>query len=179
VTEGSSFEFDEVDHLTAGTEGPPGQRIFYLQAAAGGQVVTLRLEKNQVAALAAYLTALLADLPPVPPVTIDMDLIEPILAEWVVGSLGVSYDEELDRFVVIAQQLVVRDEDELEAEPGDDLPIDAGTARFTATREQATALAARGAQLVAAGRPSCSLCGNPMDPEGHVCPRLNGHKRPG
>ena len=178
MSDASSFEFDEVERITAGTVGPPGQRVFYLQAAAGGQVVTLKLEKTQVAALAAYLTALLADLPPIPPTTFDMELIEPVLAEWVVGSLGVSYDEEDDRFVVIAQQLVVRDEDEDEPETDDDLEIDAGVARFGATREQAAALAARGAQLVAAGRPTCTLCGNAMDPEGHVCPRLNGHKRP-
>jgi uncharacterized repeat protein (TIGR03847 family) len=176
VSEAQSFEFEEVDRLTAGTVGPPGQRVFFLQAAAGGEVVTLKLEKGQVAALVTYITALLADLPPTLAPPADMDLIEPVVAEWVVGALGVSYDELSDRVVVLAQELVVREEGEAEDDDEDDL--DAGVARFTATRQQAAALAARGLELVAAGRPTCSLCGNPLDPEGHVCPRLNGHKRP-
>jgi uncharacterized repeat protein (TIGR03847 family) len=179
VSEAESFEFEEVDHLTAGTVGPPGQRVFYLQASAGGEVVTLKVEKGQVAALVTYITALLSDLPPSEPPSADMSLIEPVVPEWVVGALGVSYDELSDRVVLLAQELVVREEAEGEEEDDDDEGLDAGVARFTATREQAAALAARGLELVAAGRPTCSLCGNPIDPEGHVCPRLNGHKRPG
>lgn len=177
MSEADSFEFEEVDHLTAGTIGPPGQRVFYLQASAGGEVVTLKVEKGQVAALVTYITALLSDLSPTEPPSTDMSLIEPVVPEWVVGALGVSYDELSDRVVLLAQELVVREEGE--AEEDDDEDLDAGVARFTATREQAAALAARGLELVAAGRPTCSLCGNPIDPEGHVCPRLNGHKRPG
>ena len=179
MSEADSFEFEEVDHLTAGTVGPPGQRVFYLQASAGGQVVTLKVEKGQVAALVTYITALLSDLSPTEPPSTDMSLIEPVVPEWVVGALGVSYDELSDRVVVLAQELVVREEGEGEEEEDDDEDLDVGVARFTATREQAAALAARGLELVAAGRPTCSLCGNPIDPEGHVCPRLNGHKRPG
>ena len=172
-----SFEFDEVERLTAGTVGPPGQRVFYLQATSSGEVVTLKLEKGQVAALVTYITALLSDLPPTEASTTDMSLIEPVVPEWVVGGLGVSYDELSDRVVLLAQELVVRDESEGEGDDGDD-DEDAGVARFTATRQQAAALAARGLERGAAGRPTGSLCGNPIDPEGHVCPRLNGHKRP-
>jgi uncharacterized repeat protein (TIGR03847 family) len=179
VSAEESFEFDEVDRLTAGAVGPPGQRVFYLQASAGGEVVTLKVEKGQVAALVTYITALLSDLPPIEPPSTDMSLIEPVVPEWVVGALGVSYDELSDRVVLLAQELVVRDESATEEEDDDDEDLDAGVARFTATRAQAAALAARGLELVAAGRPTCSLCGNPIDPEGHVCPRLNGHKRPG
>ena len=177
MTSEQSFEFDEVDRLTAGTIGPPGQRVFYLQAAAGGDVVTLKVEKGQVAALVTYITTLLSDLPPTEAETREMDLIEPVVPEWVVGALGVSYDEDTDRVVLVAEELIVRDEDEPELE--DDEPVDAGVARFSATRQQAAALVARGVELIAAGRPTCSLCGNPIDSEGHVCPRMNGHKRPG
>jgi uncharacterized repeat protein (TIGR03847 family) len=172
-----SFEFEDVDSVTAGTIGPPGQRVFYLQAAAGGQVVTFKVEKGQVAALVTYVTALLSDLPPTEPLTADMDLVEPVVSEWAIGAMGVSYDEDTDRVVLLTQELVVRSEDDPPLE--DDEDLDAGVARFTMTRQQASALAARGLQLVSAGRPSCSLCGNPIDPEGHVCPRLNGHNRPG
>ena len=159
-----SFDITAVDHLTTGTVGEPGKRVFFLQAASGGQVVSLRLEKTQVAALSAYLTAMLADLPPPGDLPDDMDLIEPVVAEWVVGSLGVSYDEEADRVVLVAEELV-------------DEGADAASVRIVATREQIAALSAHGAEIVAAGRPPCSLCGQPLDPEGHVCVRLNGHRR--
>ena len=159
-----SFDITDADHLTAGAIGEPGKRVFFLQAASTGQVVSLRLEKTQVAALSAYLTAMLADLPPPGELPRDLALIEPVVAEWVVGSLGVSYDEGLDRVVLVAEELVEED-------------AEAASVRIVATREQIAALSARGAELVAAGRPPCALCGQPLDREGHVCVRLNGHRR--
>jgi uncharacterized repeat protein (TIGR03847 family) len=160
----SSFELSAVDHLTAGALGPPGQRVFYLQARRGEQVVSLRLEKAQVAALVAYLAGMLADMPPAGEVpSTGMELIEPVVAEWVVASLGVTYDEGDDRVVILAEEMVEEGEDPARA-------------RFSATREQVAALSVRGAEAVAAGRPPCPLCGQPLDPEGHACPRLNGHR---
>jgi len=159
----SSFDLASVDRLTVGTVGPPGQRVFYLQASAGTQVVSLRLEKTQVAALVTYLTTMLSDLPAPDELPAEMDLIEPVLAEWVVGALGVTYDEASDRILVLAEELV---------EVGEE----GATTRVLATREQIAALAAHGAQVVLAGRPPCQLCGQPLDPEGHVCVRLNGHR---
>jgi uncharacterized repeat protein (TIGR03847 family) len=161
----SSFDVPDADHLTTGTIGPPGQRVFYLQAANHGQVVSLRLEKAQVAALVVYLKALLSDLPPSDDRPSDLDLIEPVVAEWVVGSLGVSYDEVSDRVVLVAEELV-----EEEGEDG-------ARARITATRGQIAALCDHGAAIVSAGRPPCPLCGQPLDPEGHMCARLNGHRQ--
>ncbi|HEX3621660.1 MAG TPA: DUF3090 domain-containing protein [Acidimicrobiales bacterium] len=161
----SSFEIPQVDHLTAGAVGPPGQRVFYLQARNAGHVVSLRLEKAQVAALVAYLTAMLADMP-APGGDVESagaPLIEPVVAEWVVGSLGVSYDEDADRVVIVAEELV---------EDGEE----AARARISATRDQVAALSVQGAEAVAAGRPPCPLCGQPLDPEGHTCVRLNGHR---
>ncbi len=160
----SSFEMPELDVLTTGTEGPPGQRVFYLQARRGTHVVTLKLEKTQVAALVAYLSGLLADLPPPGELPTDLELVEPLVPEWVVGSLGVSYDEEDDRVVLVAEELV--DEGE-----------EAAHARFTATREQVAALSRHGAAVVEAGRPPCPMCEQPLDPEGHMCVRLNGHRQ--
>jgi uncharacterized repeat protein (TIGR03847 family) len=159
----TSFELPEVDHLTTGTVGPPGQRVFYLQARGGQQLLTLRLEKTQVAALVAYLSALLADLPPPDDLDTDMDLIEPVVEEWIVGSLGVTYDEDDDRVTLVAEELVE------EGEEG-------ARARIVATRDQIAALSLHGASVVQAGRPPCQLCGQPLDPEGHVCVRLNGHR---
>ncbi len=173
----TSFEIPEVDTLTTDAIGPPGQRVFYLQARHGTQVVSLRLEKTQVAALVTYLETLLSDLPTPDELPTEMDLVEPVLAEWVVGSLGVSYDEDVDRVVLVAEELV----DELGGEgagPEGGLEgIEAARVRITATRAQIAALARRGAEVVEAGRPPCPLCGQPMNPEGHMCIRLNGHRQ--
>jgi uncharacterized repeat protein (TIGR03847 family) len=170
----TSFELDDVDHLTTGTIGPPGQRVFYLQAAKGDQLVSLRLEKTLVAALVRYLGALLADLPPAGPLPTDLGLREPVVAEWVVGGLGASYDEQADRVVLLAEELVAEEQvgEELLGEDG----REGAVARFGATREQVAAFAMHGAGVVEAGRPPCPLCGQPLDAEGHVCARLNGHR---
>src|SRR5687768_16326096 len=103
----SSFEIADVDHLTTGAVGPPGKRVFYLQAGQGAQVVSLRLEKTQVPALVAYLAGMLADMPPPGDIpSTGMDLIEPVVAQWVVASLGVTYDDDTDRVVIVAEELV-------------------------------------------------------------------------
>ena len=159
----SSFEFPEVDFLTTGAVGPPGQRVFYLQAGHQGRVVSLRLEKTQVSALCRYLENMLGNLPPTEPVDHDMALVEPIVAEWVVGPLRVVYDESDDRVVLDADEMVEEGED-------------GANARIHATRAQVAAFIRHGNAVVAAGRPPCPLCGGPLDPEGHMCVRLNGHR---
>ena len=162
-----SYELLDVDKLTVGAVGEPGRRLFLLQARHAGQVLTLKLEKAQVAALSTYLADLLKRLPRPAHLPEDLDLEEPAEPEWVVGSLGVSYDEALDRLVLVAGEAVAEGEDEEAAE-----------ARFGVTREQVAALAIRGTRLVQAGRPPCPLCGYPLDPSGHHCPRTNGHRPP-
>jgi len=166
----SEFDLPDVDRFTAGTVGPPGQRVFYLQAVAGAEVVTLRLEKGQVAALAQYLAELLADLPTpgADEVPTDMQLAEPFDADWIVGQLGVVFDETRDRMVVRADELVV------EGEEPDETP---GLARFALTRGQVQAFVVRATSLVSSGRPNCPLCGRPIDPEGHMCIKTNGHSK--
>ena len=168
----SSFDLPDVDRFTVGTVGAPGARIFYLQAVAGTQVVTLRLEKAQVAAMAQYLSGMLVDLPTPSPDELvgDLELVEPIVAEWVVGQLGVVFDEGRDRLLIRAEEVGEVDE---EGEPIPD--PDAGMARFSLTRGQVASFVVRAATLVAAGRPPCPLCGRPLDPEGHVCIKTNGH----
>lgn len=169
----SSFDLPEVDRFTAGTVGEPGARVFYLQVAAGGQVVSLRLEKAQVAALAGYLAELLADLPTPSPEEIPepAELVEPIVAEWVVGQLGVAFDEGRDRFVIRADEVVEDDEG-----AGVDVVGGGGSARFAVSRPQVAGFVVRAAALVVAGRPPCPLCRRPLDPEGHVCVKTNGHR---
>jgi uncharacterized repeat protein (TIGR03847 family) len=169
----ASFELPAVQRLTVGTVGPVGKRTFYLQARQDDQLVTLKLEKQQVGALAQYLIGLLADLPAVGPMPVDeeLELEEPVLAEWPVGTVRIEYDRDSDQVVLVAEEVLEVDE---EGEP----IATGGIARLAATREQMAALARRGASLVEAGRPPCPLCGYPLDPEGHSCPRTNGHRAP-
>jgi uncharacterized repeat protein (TIGR03847 family) len=173
VSENPSFEVDAPDHFTAGAIGPPGQRVFYLQAGEAGRLVTLKVEKEHVRALAEYLGGLLArvqraaDAPPG-----RAELLEPVEAAWDVGSLAVGYDEAQDRVVVEASELQEETEEEEEEESARPAPA---TARFRITRAQAAAFVERAGELMKAGRPTCPVCSRPMDPEGHVCPRANGH----
>ncbi len=160
-----SYELLDVDKLTVGALGVPGQRLFVLQARAGSSMVTLKVEKVQVAALAAHLGAMLEALPRPGRLPEDLELEEPHEPDWVVGSLAASYDEALDRLLLVAEEAVPEGED-------------AAQARFGLTREQVAALAIRGTSLVEAGRPPCPLCGYPLDPRGHDCPRTNGHRPP-
>src|SRR6476660_6597944 len=147
------IELDDVDHLTTGTIGPPGQRVFYLQAAQGGRLVSLRLEKTLVAALVQYLVALLNDLPPPGVLPQELDLREPVVAEWVVGGLGASYDEQADRVILLAEELV--GEEQVGEQLLGEAEREGAVARFGATREQIAAFAMHGAGVVEAGRPPC------------------------
>lgn len=169
----ASFEFSDVDMVTVGTIGEPGQRTFYLQARQATQLVTLKLEKQQVGALAQLLGELLEDLPSIERVPGDdaPALEEPVLAEWAVGTLQLAYDSANDRVVLLAEEAETLDP------AGDPLPA-GGMVRLAVTRAQAAALAEKGEELVAAGRPRCPLCGFPLDPEGHACPKTNGHGPP-
>ncbi|MGH9056484.1 MAG: DUF3090 family protein [Acidimicrobiales bacterium] len=188
-----SFELPEVDFATVGTVGEPGQRTFYLQARQGGQLVTLKLEKQQVMAMAQFLGEILSDLPA--PVEVPDDdalaLAEPVLAEWAVGALQLAYDSTADRIVILAEEIGVSDADiggegvggedavgiGQEPAPASAEPEDHAVGRLGLSRSQAAGIVRRGWELVSAGRPTCGLCGHPIDPEGHSCPRTNGHRR--
>jgi uncharacterized repeat protein (TIGR03847 family) len=177
-----SFDFTGPDLFTAGTIGPPGQRVFYLQARQDGTLVTLKCEKDQVRVLGDYLSRLLERLPPLAtrPAS-DLALVEPVTAAWTVGSIGVAYDEGGDRIVLVIGELREDTGDEGEGESeregaaGEEASKGA-SGRVHLTRAQTAAFVARARALVEAGRPSCQLCGQPMNPGGHRCPRTNGHR---
>jgi uncharacterized repeat protein (TIGR03847 family) len=169
----SSFDLPDVDRFTTGTVGPAGARIFYLQARSGPELVTLRLEKTQVAALADYLAERLADLPATPGglLETDLELEEPVEPAWIVGSLGVSYEPETDRMLIVAEEL-----QELTPEESvDPLGPAPAQARFGLTRAQVLAFVDRAAEVVASGRPPCPMCGRPLDDD-HRCVKANGHR---
>ena len=160
----TSFEFLSPDHFTAGAVGPQGERVFYIQGRQDRRLVTLKSEKEQVRALATYLAQLLDKLPTASePAPQSLDLVEPLDEAWPVASLGLGWDEERQRIIVVAESVVEEEGEE------------AATARFAITRAQATAFVERAESLVKAGRPICPMCSQPKDPAGHVCPRSNGH----
>ncbi|MCU4185808.1 DUF3090 family protein [Acidiferrimicrobium sp. IK] len=179
----SSFDLSDPDRVTVGTVGPAGGRTFYLQARQGDRLVTLKLEKQQVGALAELLTELLSDLPDPEevPATDTLELEEPVLAEWAVGSMQLAFDAGADRIVLIAEEVTVDSPaaaGEEEAISDDPAEADGAIGRLALTRAQAAAIIARGVELVSAGRPPCPFCGYPMDPAGHSCPKTNGHRAP-
>jgi uncharacterized repeat protein (TIGR03847 family) len=172
---GNVIEVNPVKSITTGFIGQPGQRVFYLQAQGDDDTVTLIVEKQQVEALATgieqFLTELSEKFPELSEASPDfkqtaMKLSVPVDPAFRVGQLGLGYDEERDLLVLVAQEIVAEGRD----------PEESNTARFFATRSQMRALGAYGLQQVKQGRPTCGNCGQPIDPEGHFCPRSNGHK---
>jgi uncharacterized repeat protein (TIGR03847 family) len=154
-----SFDFSEAEVFWPGAEGHPGHRVFFLVGGSNDELVYLRCEKQQVAALGEYLRALLDDLAPSVTPADGHGSVTPLPFNWTVGSIGVAYDKPRDRIVVVLEELTEEDKP--------------ATARFTFTCAQAAAFAGYALELVAQGRPDCRFCGQPMDPDGHVCPRMN------
>ncbi len=176
MSDNPSFEIDSPDHFTAGAIGQPGQRVFYLQSRQSGRLVTLKVEKEHVRALGEYLTGLLARVKGGPSTARGrVELLEPVEAVWDVGSLAVGYDEAQDRVVVEASELQEEAEEGDEETATEESAAQPAMARFRITRAQAAAFVDRANELMKGGRPSCPICSRPMDPEGHVCPRSNGH----
>lgn len=163
------IEFTAPQHVTADFVGEPGQRTFYVQAIEEGETVSVLVEKQQVAGIAELLTQLLAGIGSTPQSIWDitsMRLREPITPRWRAGSITVGLDSQHGRFVIEVSELVPESEDR---EPQ--------RVRIWVTKEQAQLLAAHARWSVEQGRPPCRLCGHPMDPQGHVCPRSNGDAR--
>jgi uncharacterized repeat protein (TIGR03847 family) len=161
----SEHDLDAPDDFTVGTVGPVGERVFMLQCRQGGHQLTLKIEKQQAAVLASYLARIVREVGRPGALPENVAFNEDEDPAWVIGTIGVSFDEGMQRIVVVAEELVPEDED-------------SSVARFSLTLEQAGAFAIVATGLVEAGRPPCPLCGLPLDPSGHACPRTNGHRPP-
>lgn len=164
------MELDPVDRVTADAVGEPGDRTFYIQARKDDTLVTVLVEKQQVQLLAASTLEVLSrigeETGPGPDEE-EMSLESPPEPLWRAGRLSIGYQEDRDLILLEIEELVP-DEEQDERE-GDRL-------RLWATREQMLSLSRHGALVCERGRPPCEFCGNPIDPEGHVCPAMNGHK---
>jgi uncharacterized repeat protein (TIGR03847 family) len=168
VSEG--YDLSAPDRITVGTVGPVGDRLFLLQCRQGPILLTLKIEKQQVAVVADYLARIVRDRQRPGHLPDEQPLEEPAEPAWVVGTVGVSYDDADDRVILVIEEMVI-DEMAAEDETG-------AIARLSISREQAAAFAIQATRLVESGRPPCPLCGSPLDPSGHECPRTNGHRPP-
>jgi uncharacterized repeat protein (TIGR03847 family) len=179
------FVFDDPDRFAAGTVGEPGNRTFFLQATGGGRVISVVLEKSQVAVLAERLGQLLVELdrrgiaedPPTGIEPDDRPLDEPLNEAFRAGSLTLGWDAEGERVLVEAraQVEVETPEEAVEAlEVDDDDEDGPDLLRVRLTAEATRTFVERAFRVVRAGRPPCPFCGNPLEPGGHICPRKNG-----
>ncbi|NIM96135.1 MAG: DUF3090 family protein [Anaerolineales bacterium] len=169
------FELKPVNRITTDAIGEPGKRVFYLQGRSGTQLVTLLIEKQQVQSLAIGVEQFLQDLqermPDLPNASAEffedeMGLEKPIDPSFRIGQIGLGYDEETDMMVLVAREYTGESEDD----------ENASVARFWCTRTQLRAMCHWGLELAGRGRPICGNCGEPIDLEGHFCPKRNGHK---
>jgi uncharacterized repeat protein (TIGR03847 family) len=178
-------EFDPPERFVAGTVGEPGARTFFLQARSGPRLISVALEKQQVAVLAERVDELLDEvmsssanqtlIPAVAPVGLEdsAPLEQPIDEQFRAGTMTLSWDPSLARIVIEVfplQDTSEEDDEAEEAEPEEVflVRLEAGPAR---------AFVQRAALVIEAGRPDCPFCGNPIDPEGHLCVRANGYRR--
>jgi uncharacterized repeat protein (TIGR03847 family) len=190
--------FEPPERFVAGTVGEPGDRTFFLQARGGGRVVSVALEKVQVSLLAEKLEELLTeasrrfgvDLPDPPAVAAhdNEPLDTPVDEEFRVGTLGLAFDVDTSTVVIEAieagegeTEVDLGGDDDETGEPDDDdddePDDDLDRLRVRLTPDATRAFIDRARRVVAAGRPPCPLCGQPLDPAGHLCPRHNGYHR--
>ena len=170
----NNIDLNPVSAITADALGQPGERVFYLQARQGLTTITIETEKEQVRALALGIHQFLEELSQRFPDRSELDRVDPrdlnltppLEPEFKVGQMGLGYDSDSDRVVIVAQALQAED----------DVPDSALTARFWVSRGQAKAMADHALNIVAQGRPICPLCERPMGADGHFCPKRNGHK---
>lgn len=175
--------FRTPDRFVAGTVGEPGNRTFYLQAVHDKRVISVMVEKQQVAVLADRIGALLTEvhrrfgtpLPPEADVTDLGPLITPLDAEFRVGTMGLGWDAEAQSVVV--ELLAVSDTEFDASVILDDAEEGPDAVRVFLSPESAREFAARSHRVISAGRPPCPLCDEPLDPQGHLCVRTNGYRR--
>jgi uncharacterized repeat protein (TIGR03847 family) len=179
------YAFEPPERFVAGTVGPPGERTFFLQARGGGRLVSVALEKVQVRLLAEKLDELLLEahrrfgvaLPELPGPTDNEPLETPLDEEFRVGTLGLAFD--VDTTTVVIEAIAAGEEAEEEVAPEEDEQSDSDRDRLRVrlTPQETRAFIDRANRVLASGRPPCPLCGQPLDPRGHLCPRHNGYRR--
>jgi len=177
--------FRSPERFLAGTIGQPGEREFFLQVVDGRRVLSVACEKQQVAVLADRLGSLItevarrfgAEAEGAPAVGDHAEpmLATPVDAEFRVGTMGLAWDGEGSQ--VIVELLALSEEEVGEEVVLEDREDGPDALRVFMSLSEARDFAQHAERVVAAGRPPCPLCNNPLDAEGHICPRLNGYHR--
>ncbi len=176
------FVFDLPDRFATGTIGEPGQRTFFLQARDGRRVVSVSLEKTQVAVLAERLGRLLVELDRVgvapdsstPVEPDDTPLDEPINEAFRATTLTLGWDGDAERILIEARAPTADEEEEDATEFDDDDEDGPDLMRVRLSAAAARSFVERAFRVIRAGRPPCPLCGQPLEATGHICPRRNG-----
>lgn len=170
------FDFDTPDRFVAGAIGEPGARAFYLQARQGGALVSIGLEKTQVAALAGRMSELLDTVEGLSgelvgaAVRDDQPLEEPTVELFRVGAMALAWDATAEQIVIEAQPLGEEADGAGVVEPASTAP---DLFRVRVEPARARDFIRRAAALIASGRPACPFCGQPLEPTGHFCPKTN------
>lgn len=175
------FDLNPVHQLVADAVGEPGKRTFFLQARAGSDVVSVLLEKQEVNSLALSVLQLLEDLegqfPELPPATTrgyKLNTEQPLQPAFRVGELSIGYDESDDMIWLVAKALIVNEQGKV-VDPDDEA---VPSVRFVAPRGMMRAMSEHALEVISQGRPTCPLCGRPIDRAGHFCPRSDGQAAP-
>jgi len=190
--------YDAPDRFVAGTVGTPGERTFFLQAREGNRITSVACEKQQVSVLAEHLDRVLDEVVRRGVAgsgssvgtgkARDVDPLDaPIAEEFRVGTMTIAWDPSIDRIVIELFSNVDRDAEEAEPEAGErstgttadvDAEIEADEVFVVKiTASYAREFVTRAQALIAAGRPPCPFCLQPIEPTGHICPRANGYRR--
>lgn len=168
-------DLNPIDHITTDAIGPPGKRVFYIQGWQGNRSITLIVEKFQIQSLAVGVEQFLGELaqkyPDLPDASSEfqeekMRIQPPVDPLFRVGELGLGYEPENDLVVLIAREIASEE----------NVPDEGDVVRFWCTRDQIRSMSQWGLSVASRGRPNCPQCGQPIDPEGHFCPKRNGHK---
>ena len=176
-----SYDLNPVEHIIADATGEPGNRTFFIQGRHGDSLLSLVLEKEEVSNLAISVLQLLEDLeekyPDLTPVSRFKEILypeQPIEPLFRVGQLIIGYDEDSDMIWLIAKALIIKESGTVADPESEEVP----SARFVATREQMRIMSEHALEIVSQGRPTCPLCGRPVDSDGHFCPRTDGEAMP-
>jgi uncharacterized repeat protein (TIGR03847 family) len=181
------IDVDPCDHITSDAIGQPGQRVFYIQALHADRTYTVIIEKSQLQSLAVGIEQFLAEIsrqnPNLEEASADyteaqMRINAPVDPAFRVGEIGLGYDQTRDRVVLFVKEIQAEEAEEAgqDAEAESEADAETGTVyRFWCTRTQLRRLARWGVEIASRGRPMCPQCGQPMEPEGHFCPKKNGH----
>jgi len=156
-----NYVFNEPDKIMVGVRGDVGNRLFLFQVREGRRLAIIKCEKIQLAALAEWISQVVGELGRPSHLPDDFTLEAEYEADFVAGDIAVSLDDEAQAIDVTMESI---EED--------------SSLSVRLTREWAAGLAIAIVRLVEAGRPLCPLCGGPLDPQGHDCPRTNGHRPP-